>query len=343
MLKVHSIIDKEKRYAYNYIKLMGITRMNGIIFGGMVRDEIVATHYKSLFEEHCETNKRIYKKFWDNNYHKETIKRTLVPNDIDIYFQNKENAETFITGLDTYAKSYNGSIRIQDRVLYEFEENLLHKKVIVYLFIGRTAVYRGTALKLYIDVIINNGIEIIEPPFNNGDFTCNLFVMSKKDDINYEIRLSKNTGTKLDNMSFVRKLNLQMKIMNDLIVGNTEFIRTSMNIDTEYINGMRILKMLEKDMKISNLQFREVAFADIDEICDICQMSFKTEDTKGPFIQLLTNKHSINTMHKPCFMKYLRTEVNKKSRNASTNAIECRCTRRNLFNFNNSHKYSSVF
>ena len=343
MLKIHSQIDKERRYAYNYIKNMGIIRMNGIIFGGMVRDEIVATHYKSLFDEHCESNKKLYKKFWDRNYHKETIKRTLVPNDIDIYFQNSENAETFITEVGNYAKSFNGSIRVLTGILYEFGENLVHKKINVYLFIGRTAVYKGTVLKLNIDVIINNGMEIIEPPFNSGDFTCNLFVMSKKDDINYEIRLSKTTGTKLDNMSFVRKLNLQMKIMNDLIAGNTEFIRTSVNIDTEYINGKRILKMLYTDMKILNLQFREVETTTADENCDICQMSFETEDSKGPFIELLTNKHSINTMHKPCFLRYLTTEVNKKNRNTSTNAIECRCTRRNLFNFNESHKYSSVF
>jgi hypothetical protein len=341
MLKVKSFMNKEKRYAYNHIKYLGINR-NGIIFGGMVRDEIIATHYKSLFDEHCETNKSIYKKFWNMNYHVETIKRTLIPNDMDIYFQNNEFAETFITALDNFAKSYNGNIRISNRLLYGFGENLIHKKIHLNLFIGKTMVYNGTILKLNVDVIINTSAEILEPPFNNGDFTCNLFVMSKKDE-DYEIRLSKNTGTKLDRMSFVRKSNLQTKIMNDLISGNTEFIRTSMANDTEYVNGSRILKMLDKGMKITNLQFREVETTTADENCDICQMCIQTENSSGPFIELLTNKHSINTMHKPCFLRYLRIEVDRKNRNAETNAIECRCTRRNVFNFNNSYKYSSVF
>lgn len=335
-------MNKERRYAYNYIKFIGVRR-DGIIFGGMVRDEIIATHYKSLFDEHCSSNISIYKKFWNMNYHVETIKRTLVPNDMDIYFQSNENAEIFITALESYARTFNGSIVVSNSLLYGFGENLSHRKIYIKLFIGRTPVYNGTLLKLNIDVIINNRAEIIEPPFNNGDFTCNLFVMSKTNEDNYEIRLSKNTGTKLDRMSFIRKSNLQAKIMNELILGNTEFIRTSIANDSEYINGMRILKMLDKNMKITNLQFREVETATADETCDICQMTIQTENPVGPFIELLTNKHSINVMHKSCFLKYLKTEVYKKNRNASTNVIECRCTRRNLFNFNDSHKYSSVF
>ena len=52
-----------------------------------------------------------------------------------------------------------------------------------------------------IDVIINNSENRhIEPPFNCADFTCNMFVMSSTTEGNYEIRLSRNTGTKLDIM-----------------------------------------------------------------------------------------------------------------------------------------------
>jgi len=344
MTKVSIILKKEKRAAYNSIKLMGIN-INGIIFGGMVRDEIIATHYKSLFDEHCKSDKKIYKKFWNMNYHVETAKRTLIPNDMDIYFQNNESAETFLTSLGTYASAFNGNIIVRNSILYDLSENLVHKKIAVNLYIGRTISYAGIHMRLKIDVIINNSANnIIEPPFNNGDFTCNLFIMRKSIENNYEIRLSNNTGTILDTMSFVKKINLQAKIMNDLIDNKTEFIRTCFREDAEYINGMRILKMLDSNMKITNLLFREIDETSSTENCDICQMSLQTQETRtGTFIELLTNKHAINVMHKPCFLKYLRNEVYKKNRNDITNEIECRCTRRNLFNFKKSYNYSSVF
>jgi len=344
MTKVSIILNKEKRAAYNSIKLMGIN-INGIIFGGMVRDEIIATHYKSLFDEHCKSDKKIYKKFWNMNYHVETAKRTLIPNDMDIYFQNNESAETFLTSLGTYASAFNGNIIVRNSILYDLSENLVHKKIAVNLYIGRTISYAGIHMRLKIDVIINNSANnIIEPPFNNGDFTCNLFIMRKSIENNYEIRLSNNTGTILDTMSFVKKINLQAKIMNDLIDNKTEFIRTCFREDAEYINGMRILKMLDSNMKITNLLFREIDETSSTENCDICQMSLQTQETRpGTFIELLTNKHAINVMHKPCFLKYLKNEVYKKNRNDITNEIECRCTRRNLFNFKKSYNYSSVF
>jgi len=344
MTKVSIILKKEKRAAYNSIKLMGIN-INGIIFGGMVRDEIIATHYKSLFDEHCKSDKKIYKKFWNMNYHVETAKRTLIPNDMDIYFQNNESAETFLTSLGTYASAFNGNIIVRNSILYDLSENLVHKKIAVNLYIGRTISYVGIHMRLKIDVIINNSANnIIEPPFNNGDFTCNLFIMRKSIENNYEIRLSNNTGTILDTMSFVKKINLQAKIMNDLIDNKTEFIRTCFREDAEYINGMRILKMLDSNMKITNLLFREIDETSSTENCDICQMSLQTQETRpGTFIELLTNKHAINVMHKPCFLKYLKNEVYKKNRNDITNEIECRCTRRNLFNFKKSYNYSSVF
>jgi hypothetical protein len=344
MTKVSIILNKEKRAAYNSIKLMGIN-INGIIFGGMVRDDIIATHYKSLFDEHCKSDKKIYKKFWNMNYHVETAKRTLIPNDMDIYFQNNESAETFLTSLGTYASAFNGNIIVRNSILYDLSENLVHKKIAVNLYIGRTISYAGIHMRLKIDVIINNSANnIIEPPFNNGDFTCNLFIMRKSIENNYEIRLSNNTGTILDTMSFVKKINLQAKIMNDLIDNKTEFIRTCFREDAEYINGMRILKMLDSNMKITNLLFREIDETSSTENCDICQMSLQTQETRpGTFIELLTNKHAINVMHKPCFLKYLKNEVYKKNRNDITNEIECRCTRRNLFNFKKSYNYSSVF
>ena len=43
-------LNKEKRILFNIIKMM-VINCDGIVYGGLVRDEIIATHHKSLFDE----------------------------------------------------------------------------------------------------------------------------------------------------------------------------------------------------------------------------------------------------------------------------------------------------
>lgn len=345
--RTYIILNGEKRAAYNQLKRIGLN-IEGVIFGGMVRDEIIGTHYSSLFHEYAKTctDENVYEKFWNYYYHKETKNRRLIPNDMDIYFHNNENAIVFINTITEFVKEYNGKILVRDSVNYGLDENLSHKKALLIFFIGKTFTKKGTMIRINIDIIINNNPQnVIEPPFNNPDFTCNLFVMNKTHGKNYEIRLSKNTGTKLDKMSYANKLNIQTRIINDLIEGKTEFIRQATDSYAEYVNGMRIIKMLAKDIKITNLLFREISSTTVEQNCDICQLSIQSteEHSEKKFIELLTNKHAVNVMHKSCFMRYFNNEVYKKHVNTETNEIECRCPRRNLFNFKNSYKYSSLY
>jgi len=341
-------LNREKRFAFYAIKMIGINE-NGIIYGGMVRDEIIATHFKSKFDEYYADGPDVkYAKFWDTSYHPESSKRTLIPNDMDIYFSNNTSAEEFITKLTRYVNDYNGHIYITDCVLYCLEHHYKHKKITIYLRVGKSICCVGYRLKLEIDLIINTDERnIMEPPFNNGDFSCNLFVMSKIALNKYEIRLSRNTGTKLDTISYVDKSKFQSKILSDLIEEKTEFIRNIQSPATEYWNGMRIIKMLKHPhIKITNLLFVDIKRTnDIEDcICDICQVSIKYEEKpSNELIKILTNKHAPNIMHKACFKNYLQTEVRKKYLNTDTNEIECKCTRRNLFNFRESHKYSSLY
>lgn len=340
-------MKNEKRCIFAKLKYIGI-RNNGIIFGGMVRDEILAKHYKSVFDDHIlslpdsmrNTNTN---KFWDIEYHKESIKRTIIPNDMDIYFHNRNLAEAFLDDINDYVNDYDGTFYIENIDLYELGINFIHKKITVSFLIGKTIIKKGIIINIKIDIILNRNIDYyIEPPFNLCDFTCNLFVMSKNYEKKekYDIRLSINTGTKLDKMTTDNKIIYEKKIIQDLIEGKTEFIRNSMNLLTEYINGCRILKMLDNNIKITNLLFREIERTDIEDICDICQMSVNNEE---PIIEILTNKYAINMMHKTCFIKYLRNEIHKKNRNDETNYIECRCSRRNLFNFKDSYKLSYLY
>lgn len=348
---------KEKRYLFNFIKNIGISN-DGIIYGGMVRDEIIATHYKDLFDEYVKDiggDERPYKKFWDTSYHIESKKRTLIPNDIDIYFQNPEKSIAFISAVNNYVNTFNGIIRITNAnrmndLFYVLGHDFQHKKIRLIFFIGRTFTHNGFKIELNIDVIINNKPEIIiEPPFNNTDFTCNLLIMVKSSGNNskYDIRFSHNTGTPLDTMVYFQKRKMEVRLVENMINGYIEFIRNVPSANCEYINGLRILKMLKThpEFKITNLLFEEIDAEDVDfkvQDCDICLNSINIS-TKEKCIKIMTNKHSINIMHKKCFIQYLETEVFKKYVNTTTNAIECRCTRRNLFNFKNSYKYSWLY
>jgi hypothetical protein len=341
-------LNKEKRFAFYAIKMIGINE-NGIIYGGMVRDEIIATHFKSKFDEYYADGPDVkYSRFWDTSYHPESSKRALIPNDMDIYFHNNSSAEEFIKKITKYFNDYNGKIYITDCVLYAIERHYIHKKINIYLKVGRSICNTGYRMKLDIDLIINNDERNkIEPPFNNGDFTCNLFVMSKIAHNQYEIRLSRNTGTKLDTISIVDRSKFQSKILSDLIKEKTEFIRNIQSPATEYMNGIRIFKMLNHPyIKITNVLFKEIENnTNIEDcICDICQISIKDEEKPSKeLVKIITNKHAPNIMHKSCFKDYLQTEVRKKYVNTITNEIECKCTRRNVFNFKNSYKYSSLY
>lgn len=325
--------------------MIGI-KENGIIYGGMVRDEIISTYYKTIFIEYNKSKSEdLYNRFWDNTYHNESSKRTLIPNDIDIYFQSNNNAVEFIRKIELYSSMNNGRTKIinirNSNLIYSFGERFIHQKLKINFKIGRTIIYSGINININIDIVVNNSDVFSEPPFHNADFTSNIFIMEKSHNDNYAIRLSRHTGTALDTMDYVNKKRMEYKIINDMIEGRTEFIRKSDSPFSEYVNGMRILKMLNNKLKITNLLFNEVDETDIIQNCDICLENINKTSTN--IIEIKTNKHAINVMHKSCFIQYLEIEVSKQYRNTDTNEVECRCTRRNLFNFKNSYNYSSLY
>ena len=343
-------MSQQRRAIYNNLKMVGLTE-GGIIYGGMVRDEIIATYNKSLFDEFIKSMEpKPYNKFWDTSYHPESKKRVLIPEDMDIYFKNNDLANSFIEKLTTCANQYNGRVVVHNiprtaGLFYVLGNNFSHKVIKIYFRIGRTITFIGHKIEVKIDLIINLTDQIIEPPFNCADFTSNLFVMENAFEGNYNIRMSLSTGTPLDDMTFVAKHRLEMKIIDDMIEGKTEFIRNVEHHNSEFINGSRILKMLIKPInnyQITNLLFREIQLSHSTQTCDIC-LDLISVDSRGPFIEIMTNKHASNVMHKKCFIGYLTKEIANKYRNNESGQIECRCTRRNPFNFKNSYNFSSVY
>ena len=330
---------------------------NGIIFGGMVRDEIIATYNKSLFDDHVKSDRDLYSKFWDRSFHPETINRMKVPNDMDIYFRDRDDAQKFIEeDIQNFIKMHNGIVSIREirnttALFYSAGNSCTHKRISIALRLGKTISFRGHRIQLNIDCIINNDDNYpYEPPFGACDFTCNLFVMVKNSSSRYDIRLSNNTGTPLDTLDYFNKKKLELKIIDEMLKGRIEFVRNIISRNAEYINGFRIMKMIMKrEYKITNLLFRDVEkteemMKDNEETstCDICMCEIDFKDDEE-LVEILTNKHHKNIMHKKCFIDYFEREIARRYVNTETREIECRCSRRNSFNFKDSYKHSFLY
>lgn len=328
---------KEKRALVNHIKRIGLNN-NGIIFGGLVRDEIIATHYRDEF-----INKKLdFSRYWDKEYNPDTNGRLIIPFDIDIYFKNPSNIEEFINNIKSYLSNFNSKIIIQDvnssclrSFSYNLNLSLNHKKVYIEIKLGRTITFGGIRFGLDIDIIsnVNQTTTFLEPPFYNVDFLSNVFIMERNNGIT-NIRLSNCTGTILDTMNFVKKSANSSKILDDIIHFRTQFVRNfTGNSDSEFINCFRIIKMIDREYpwNITNVPFSPITIDEEDDDNKCCICLEKINDKK-PLISINTNPKTKNIIHRCCFISYLKAEQQKRYRN-NEHLIEIRCPFRNPFNF----------
>jgi hypothetical protein len=342
---VKIIRNKEKRELINIIKNLGLNN-KGIIFGGVVRNDIIGCHYRKEFFKNTNNN---YKDYWKNDYDIETIKRITTPNDLDIYFNDEKYVTIFINKITTLVNSFNGRINIinNDNTNLKYIVNnltLKHTKVYIELNIGRTIKFSGIKLKFNIDIIYNkdkNTSNNIEPPFFNLDFLSNIFIMEKINGIN-NIRISNCTGTPIDSMTYLDKAKITYNIMNDIINGVTSFVGTLNVYYAESINCYRIIKMILNNWNIINLPFKIISKNNIDykhELCCICQESIEyDQDNTNKIFQINTNIKKSYYLHYDCFMNYLILEQKKNNINKDSGEIECKCPLRNPFNFKECHK-----
>ena len=90
---------------------------DGVLFGGAVRDLIISHHYSALYNNYLRTKKERYnrKKFWDTNEHPETAARTLVADDLDIYFEDTTKSSKFID--DLYSICHKEGFEIEKEII----------------------------------------------------------------------------------------------------------------------------------------------------------------------------------------------------------------------------------
>jgi len=363
---INVMYNKELRNLVNRVKTIGLNS-SGILFGGVVRDDIIGTHYRKLFID----KKLDFDKYWDYNYDVETNKRLIIPKDIDIFFKNENNSVIFIKELHKLVQRFNGNITIStNRNLNDIRYTcnylfLKHQRLHIYLNVGSSLSQPGIRLTLDIDIIKvdsnrNNDISIfnyieeinrIEPPFYNLDFLSNIFICEKSNSM-IITRMSNCTGTPIDDMVFSKKIQFIAKIMEDIINMQTHFVSKINSFNSEYINCYRILKMIDRNYSwnILNIPFRFIETKDIiEDISDKCCICLDdiiiNQETKeeviknyNQLVELNTNKKKSNYMHNHCFLHYLKKEQKIRYVDDTTKKIECRCPFRNIFNFRECYK-----
>lgn len=289
-------IIQEKILFLNKLKEI-IFNNEGIIYGGTVRDKIISDYYKQKF-----IDKKNNTEFFDLDNDKETINRLLVPDDVDMYFNNEEKYLSFLNNLKSIFSVSLLETNINDINVYLNNFNIIKKKYNISFIIGKTFTYPGISISINVDVIYtdNKGVQI-EPPFKNIDFLCNVFIENKEG-----IRISNNTGTIIDEMNSMEKITISAKIMNDIVNFKTS-LAGNYNKYLEKILVMRVCKLLNKkniNWSINNLPFiiqNNEDDENEDELCVICQLSYKKNEKIVKINKDLCLKYHCN-----CFMQYLQ-------------------------------------
>lgn len=294
---------------------------DGIIFGGAVRDTIISQEYAKRYRQYLRENKMRFnsKKFWDVSVHPETAARTLVPDDLDIYFDQVENVGKFLRSLQEKCNEEHIELRVEKTnddpsTITRYGRFIDVQKVSLTMYIGKVPfISHGYELTINVDVVTPYYRVLIQPPFNNLDFLCNGFIKTK-----YGITYSKDTGTYIDALSDMERTVEILKIQQDMIQFKTNFCRYEKirhrDIGTFSKNSYackRIHKLLSKTefpWTICNLPFEivQTTESNLGQTCSICLSDLEEEESMAITSTLKEDvkiRTSVNHVH--CLMSYL--------------------------------------
>jgi hypothetical protein len=239
--------------------------LNGLIYGGYVRDKMIKDYYTELYY----TSGYLEKDINNPKIAKNLIKRIIEPNDMDIYFKSKIEAKNFIEELGTYG---NIIINKNNDFTYTGIYSLIEHKEISLILDDKTLTFDVSYPLPNTEEECNE----MEPPFNNLDMLCNGFLMDKKG-----IRYSKTTGTYIDELGYERKKEIA-KIRFDIYEMKTLLIR-GLKIEEPYIIR-RIYKMINRKFGWTIMNTPFIIIKNNDEcICKKCneysKLYFKIGDS----------------------------------------------------------------
>jgi hypothetical protein len=348
-----------------------IFKWKGIIYGGYVRDYIISEHYKTLFWKKHETHSYNYKDFWNEKIDKDTLLRTLTPNDIDVCMYSEYDLNNMMDEIKTLINNKFGLSNVNfDNHLIAKDNNdyidrpcgSFHNYSFKILFGAIPYIFEGIEIDISIDIVLSE-CKYLMPPFNKLDFVCNGFIMSNNNVIN----LSNNTGTEIDRLSFVEKKKVEFMIIKDLINLRTDYcMKFSKNVNPYIIVKYneqackRIEKLISKKnmWSIRNLpiiieqrmfdKIQETSFTESKEYCCICCDTIKNKD-KTVTLPVFDSKNKImkgSYFHTDCFFKYLKSQIQNKISEISLGEenldnMFLRCPLRNNIDFD-SKNFSEI-
>lgn len=168
--------------------------------------------------------------------------------------------------------------------------------------------FTGKAIDIKVDFV--NGIRDDQPPFDSLDFSCNAWIWDE-----HGIRLSRKTGTELDDLSARDIKKRELQILDDAKKFTTEYYpmdkegqlrhMDKLSVNRRKIRIARIIKMLQRGWTIKNFDTLTQQKIDHPETCPICQ------DEIGD--TCLTMKCCAAKYHHDCFLSYGREELSDRS------------------------------
>jgi hypothetical protein len=315
------IYDRAIRKAYD---------CDGIIFGGAVRDKVIANHYTDVYNSQCK-DIYDYKKFWNKQVHPESVHRVIVPKDLDICVETEGAAKTLAYEIKNLITSDFGVSNVKSTFNYSMTPEKYFNfpiasltKLTFEVTVGAIPyISKGVVLNLNFDIVVPHNRNI-QPPFKKLDMLCNAFVMSKTGGIT----LSRHTGTVMDKMSLIKRKKIEVKILTDIIAFKTDFCLDYSKYTRERVNYFRVMKyntdvfarlenmtLKEQPWIIRNLPFEmEVESAGCKETCCVCLAGFKKMSVKVSVYITGSDKNSKvsgGNMHSECLFRYMKNQIDE--------------------------------
>jgi hypothetical protein len=260
MLTININLLKEKKAIFHMLKSKAFDN-NGTIFGGMVRDEIIVEHYKSEFNKFAKSSegKEQIKgdfsgAYWNDKIHPESASRTLVANDMDVFFANTTDTDKFIEDVRDIFPTAD-VMNIGNLQYTGILSNITNSKMTIIYNVGKTFTFKGYDIEISVDILTGSSSFNLEPPFNNLDMLCNGFIEDKT----RNKRLSTNTGAKIDKFNLLERTVATAKIMKDMVEFKTEICKKNYKNRSERLYSInRYNKMINRNWTISNLPYKIV-------------------------------------------------------------------------------------
>jgi len=353
-VKVEFNPDHIKNMLYSRV-VSKVFNYDGVIFGGYVRDKIIANHYRCEYNK-THSNRWESKKFWNKQYHPETVGRMLIPNDLDICVSDNISAKSLIDDIKVmiFEDFDRGNVEISSCYTTQSDNKYFRlavssvTKVSFAIAIGKIPyISQGNIINVSFDIVVRHNNRI-QPPFGNLDLLCNMFILTKSG-----ITISGNTGTKIDSMSIIDKKKVELRVMTDMVVYKTEFCLNVKKFDTVSNYNYAVCDRLEKmslkspswtvgNMPI-NMESSLVKSCDTNkDMCCICMSGFKKANgTISVPIPCSTKTNIINggKIHNACFFKYMKNQLaeeiinNRFNPDNNLDNFLFKCPMRNQFSF----------